>query len=100
MLPEQPAEAVDRVADAARAERVPIGDGVDREDRLLEPALRLGGDAAHWQVGAELDDRVDVGPVERLAGADQLALAGLADLDRSGAGEVDGARHRDAEGGE
>src|SRR5207237_1418876 len=72
-LREQAGETVELVGDAVGPERVPVGRDVDRDHRLVEPALGLVGDARHRQIGAELHDRLDVGPVDRLDGIDHVA---------------------------
>ena len=63
------------VRDAVGAQRVPIGRGVDRDDRLAEPQLGGGREPHHRQIGADLDDGVDVVAVE-LRSARRAALRG------------------------
>src|SRR5581483_7330512 len=63
-------EAIELVVDAVHAAGVPVGGDVDADHRLVEPALGLVGELRHRQVGAELDDGLDVGPVDRLDGLD------------------------------
>jgi hypothetical protein len=49
---------------------VPVGGGVDRDDRLAEPEFRHGREPDHREVGADLHDGVHVVAVELL---DRLA---------------------------
>src|SRR5438477_2734481 len=64
MLAQQAAEAVDAVGDVQPPQGVPEGDGVDGQDRLVQPALGLDGQAGERQVRAGLDDHFRVGPVQ------------------------------------
>jgi prepilin-type N-terminal cleavage/methylation domain-containing protein len=70
---QQPAEALDLVLDPVGAQRVPVGRGVDRDDRLAEPHLRHRRELHHREVGADLHDRVDVVAVELLDRFDAAA---------------------------
>src|SRR5258706_12658501 len=63
-LSEQAPQAFLSVGDAARPKGVPVGGGVDRDDWLSEPGFSLGGELDHRQVGADLNDGVDIVPVE------------------------------------
>src|SRR6516165_3621638 len=74
MLQQERAEALDLVVDAILAERPPIDAGVDRKHRLVEPELRDAGKPRHREIGADLDDGVDVRSVHFEDGVAQLAL--------------------------
>ena len=61
---QQAAEPFHLILDAVGAQRMPIGGGVDRDDRLSEPHFGGGCQPHHRQVGADLHDRVDIVAVE------------------------------------
>ena len=60
---EQAAEARHFVQNSVPAQRVPIGRRVDGDDRLAEPQFGGSGEPHHAEIGADLDDRVDVAAV-------------------------------------
>src|SRR5438874_11707640 len=70
---EQLGEAVELVVDAVHAAGVPVGRHIDADHRLVEPAFGLVGEPGHRQVGAELHDRLDIGPIDRLDRLDHVA---------------------------
>src|SRR6516162_11340299 len=74
MLEQERAETLDLVVDAILAERPPIGAGIDREHRLVEPELGDAGKPRHGEIGTDLDDGVDVRSVHVDDGVAQLAL--------------------------
>src|SRR5712691_9521850 len=76
---EDAAEAVDAILDPATAQRVPIAHGVDRKDRLAEPAFRLGRGRNRRKRRADLQQRIHIGPVELLERASHLLAAHLRD---------------------
>src|SRR6266536_6113113 len=88
MLQQERAEALDLVVDAILAERPPIDAGVDREHRLVEPELGDAGKPRHRQVGADLDDGIDVRSIHFKDGVAQLALAHMRDQHWAGAFEA------------
>ena len=51
------------VHDLVLPQRVPVGRGVDGDHRLAEPHLGGGGEPHHAEVGADLDDGIDVAAV-------------------------------------
>ena len=55
-------------------ERPPIDAGVDREHGLVEPELGDAGKPRHGEIGADLDDGVDVRSVHFDDGVAQLTL--------------------------
>src|SRR5215831_697701 len=79
MLEQERAEALDLVVDAILAERPPIDAGVDREHGLVEPELGDAGKPRHGEIGADLDDGVDVRSVHIDDGVAQLALRHMRD---------------------
>ncbi len=79
MLQQQRAEAVDLVVDAVLAQRPPVDAGVDREHGLVEPELGDPRQPRHRQIGADLDDCVDVRSVDFQDGIAQLALTHMRD---------------------
>ena len=82
-LQQQRAEAVDLVVDAVLAQRPPVDAGVDREHRLVEPELGDAGEPRHREIGADLDDGVDVRPVHLDDGVAQFALGDMRDQHRA-----------------
>src|SRR6266511_5016386 len=64
MLSEQGAVAGEAIGDATGPEGMPEGRRVDGDDGLAEPALRLVGQPHHGEIGAGLDDGVDMGTIE------------------------------------
>src|SRR5450755_1012151 len=72
-LLENPSAAIHPISDSAAPQGIPIGDCVDGQDRLAEPALRLRRDRDGRKRGADLHEGVDIRAVELLqAGADLL----------------------------
>src|SRR5215475_1971555 len=79
MLQQERAEALDLVVDAILAERPPIDAGVDREHRLVEPELGDAGKPRHCEIGADLNDGIDVRSIYFEEGVAQLALRHMRD---------------------
>src|SRR5712671_3177380 len=79
MLSKQGAVAGEAIGDAAGAEGVPESGRVDGDDGLAEPALRLVGQPHHGEIGAGLDDGVDVGGVEVPEHGPKVLLAHVRD---------------------
>src|SRR5262245_51486741 len=80
-LLEQAAESLDPILDSAGTKRVPVGCGVDGDDRLAEPKLRGGGQTNHAEVGTDLDDRVDIVAIKLAQHLTAGLRADLGDLD-------------------
>src|SRR5690606_7821068 len=59
MLEQQRPKSVDLVVDAARAERIPIGTGIDGKHGLAEPLLGFGSHSRKRKIGAHLPDELD-----------------------------------------
>src|SRR5262244_1261917 len=74
LLKQKRPEAPDLVVDAVLAQRVPVDAGVDGEHRLVEPELGDAGKPRHGEIGADLDDGVDVRSVHFDDGVAQLTL--------------------------
>src|SRR5258705_13812214 len=75
VLSEEGAVAGEAIGDAAGAEGVPEGGGVDGDDGLAEPALGLVGQPHHREIGACLDDGVHLWAVEVLGEAPKIGLS-------------------------
>src|SRR6185369_9124890 len=56
--------ALNAVHDAAAAQRIPERYGVDRNHRLVEPALSLDGNSARWQRCTDRQQSLDIPPIE------------------------------------
>src|SRR6266542_1629828 len=79
MLSEQGAVAGEAIGDATGPEGMPEGRRVDGDDGLAEPALRLVGQPHHGEIGAGLDDGVDMGTIEVPEHVPKLLLAHVRD---------------------
>src|SRR5215472_13902386 len=75
MIEQQRAEAVDFVGHAVAPQRPPIGRRIDRQHRLVEPELGSRGEPGHREIGADLDDGFDIGPVDFADRVAQFPLA-------------------------
>src|SRR5262249_38865107 len=62
---QQAPESGDLVRDPVLAQRMPVGRRVDGNDRLAQPQPRGAGATSHAEMGADLNDAVDIVAVER-----------------------------------